>query len=530
MEKLKAALQGFFDRWNQLGFNQKVMAGTIVLALILSSVFIFHQAQDDYDILYANMSLPDAAATVAKLKDLKQPYKLADGGTTILVPRGQKNGLVLETANELTGDQTVTLSKIPPVLQGDVQKEWIRKLNTDSIAEILKGLRGIKHAQVLISQPEETVFSDEEQPVTASVMLIVEPGFRMNESQVKTVKNLVSHAVPGLKPENVAIADNQGNSLEGNTAAGGTGGVLSDADLRRKHFEDETRKKVLAILEPIVGKDNAVVSVSSTLNFDQSQAHIKRIIPATSGDAATPTGVVVSNQEQSEEYGGPKKPEAGQPGAETNAAPSYQTQTGAKDDKSYKSTKKTTNYANSEEEKNILYAAGKVERVTVAVVLNKVLTTKEQEEIRETVSNAAGLDFARGDSVDVKGFQFSESPGKKNAEFIEAFKASQQNELWIQLAYIGAILILGIAALFIFYSLFKKPAEGEVVESFDQYTYLPEEIEMPAQDPLVIEGPKMPLIEVKLDPEIEQIKESINHIVTKDPSEAARLLVTFMKE
>ncbi|MGG2382970.1 hypothetical protein, partial [Salmonella enterica] len=90
---------------------------------------------------------------------------------TILVPRTKKNELVLATANELTGENTVNLAKIPPVLQGDIQKEWIKKLNTLEIAGILSSIQGIKHAQVIVTQPEHSVFSDDSQPVTASVML-----------------------------------------------------------------------------------------------------------------------------------------------------------------------------------------------------------------------------------------------------------------------------------------------------------------------------------------------------------------------
>lgn len=513
----------FTDRWAQLGFGQKITVGTLLFALILSSFFVFQQANDDYDVLYTNMSLPDAAATSAKLKEMKVPFKIADGGATIMVPRKQKNQLVLDTAAELTSEQTINLAKIPPVVQGDVQREWIKKMNTQSINLVLKTIRGIKDAQVLVSTPEHNVFADDDQPVTASVMLTVEPGFRLREEQVKVIRNLVSHAVPGLQPEHVVIADNTGNPLEG---PGMNASVTNDVDQRQKNFEEKVSKKVMGILTPVVGKGNAVVSVSAMLNFDQAESEIHRVIPL-GGSAEAPTGIAVSNQTEAEEYTGASKPgEGGAAGVDSNV-PSYQSSGDDKgNNKNYKMTKSTTNYTNSEEHKKVIYAPGNIERLTVAVVLNKVLTAKETEEIRELVENAAGIDMARGDSVDIKGFQFSAVPNDPEKQLAEQSKSAQDQAFYLQMASYGAVLLLGLAGLFIFYSLFKKPAEGEivqeeVVQDYGGYFEQPEA--------LLADTP-IPFIEAKLDPEIEHMRESINNLVADDPAEAARVLVTYMKD
>ncbi len=523
--RINSVFSGFVERWEQLSFNQKVLLGTLLGAMIISTFFVFQRTNDDYDILYDNMSLPDAAAAVEKLKGMHESYRIANGGHTLLVPRTKKNELVLATANELTGENTINLAKIPPVLQGDVQKEWIKKLNTQEIAGILNSIQGIKNAQVIVTQPEHSVFSDDEQPVTASVMLMVEPGFRLHDEQVKVIKNLVSHAVPGLKPENVAIADNSGNPLVGPASVMASG--QSEADLRQKAYEDKITKKVVSILAPVVGKENAVVSVSAMLNFDQAESEINRVIPS-GGGSENPTGLAVSQQTDTEEYsgGGKLKSEGGPAGVESNAAPSYQGQTQKDKDNAYKHSKTTTNYTNSEERKKVVYAPGTVERLTVAVVLNKVLTAKETQEISELVQNAAGIDLSRGDSVDIKGFQFSSKPTDPEAALTSAAQATAQQNFYLQLASVGAMLILGVAALFIFYTLFRKPAEGEIVEEPEEdFNYISE------QDTTeLLEEQKFPALETKMDPEIEHMKTSINTLITEDPAEAARVLMTYMKE
>lgn len=516
MDNILKAFKSFFSRWERLSLTQRIMVGTLCIAMLLSTFFLFNQAQDDYEILYSNMSLPDASAAAAKLKEAKAPFKLADGGTTILVPRNRRNELILETASELTSDQTVNLAQIPPVLQGEIQKEWIKKINTDSISNILRSIRGIKNARVIVSQPEQSVFSDKEEPPTASVMLMVEPGFRMREEQIKVIKNLVAHAVPSLKTENVAIADNSGNPLEGTNGPGGGSG---DADTRRKLFEEETTKKVLAILTPVVGKDNAVVSVSASMNFDQAQSKIHRVIPS-GGSADNPNGLPVSTQEQTEEYTGGVKPEGGVAGVESNTAQTFQGIKGDKENNNYKLASKTTNFTNSEEDKQIVYAGGSIDRMTVAVVLNKVLTAKETEEIRQLVENASGVDSSRGDSVDIKGFQFSEIPADKEKALVEATKAAADQSFILQIVSVGAVVLLGLAALFVFYNFFNRPVEGELVEE-EQYFYedAGDEVE-PMEIPVIDTGP---------DPEIEGKRQALNNVVDKDPAEAARVLISYIK-
>jgi flagellar M-ring protein FliF len=451
---LNALLNALNQRLQSLTMGQRVVIGTLLMGSIMAAFLLYQRVSDTYDVLYSNLSLPDAAATVNKLKEGNTPYRLADGGTTILVPRDKKNELTLETASELTSSEGVSLAKIPPVLQGEVQKEWIKKFNTDQVAATLQSIQGIRHAKVMIATPEETVFSENEDPIRASVMLVVDPGFRLKEKQVGTIRNLVSHAVPGLKPEHVVISDNFGNMLDDSPASPT---AMQTRESRITALETTLQKKVLGLLEPVAGEGNAVVSVSVDLNFDQARAQVKTITPAVS-DVKQATGVVVSQQTEQEQYEGAKRSESGPAGIESNAAPSYQSQDSKNgNDKKYSSSKQTTNYAHSEENKEIVYASGGVNRVTVAVVLNKVLTQAETAELQEMIANAAGLNFDRGDSVDVKGFTFTDAPNKKQAEMAAAFKASQQQEFYLQLGYVATLLILGVMALVVLRKVFEKP-------------------------------------------------------------------------
>jgi flagellar M-ring protein FliF len=558
---VNAQFKSILEKLKTLSLVQKVTLGTLLLGMGMAVFFLFNRANDHYDVLYSNLSLPDAAATVNKLKEVKVPYRLADGGTTVLVPKEQKSEMMLETADELTSSQGVSLAKIPPVLQGDVQKEWLKKFNSDEISTTLQSIQGIRDAKVMISTPEESVFTEKEDPIRASVMLVVEPGFRLEQKQVTTIKNLVSHAVPGLTPEQVVISDNYGNSLDDSPTANGT---MQTRETRKTQMENALQKKLTDLIEPIVGEGNAVLSVSMDLNFDQARANIKTIKPEVIKDDKA-TGVIVSQQSESEEYEGAKKDEKGVPGSESNTAPSYKSKEEKdKSDKRYTNKKETTNYAHSEETKEVVYASGEVQRITIAVAMNKVLTEAESTEIKEMLANAAGLNLERGDSVDVKGFKFSESPNKKNELMNQAFKDAQRNDLLLQLGYIATLLTLGIMALMILKNLFEKgipvstaqlilddegqsiaevvySAKGEEIKvedlAVDQKTgkvLLPEgpiynaEGKMITLSGLTKEELNLPKPKYTNAPEIEYMRQNIYGFIQKDAPLAAKILVAYM--
>ena len=569
-QRLMELLRSFVERFAAIDLTQKVIVGTVLVFMVLVGAYLFRQAQEDYDVLYSNMSLPDAAATVAKLREVGTPYKLVDAGRTVLVPRDKKNQLLLDTANELTSNDPISLTKIPPVLQGDVQKEWLKKFNSDTIAHTLESIRGIHNARVLISQPEDTVFRDEKEEVRASVMLVVDPGFRLKEGQIKTIKNLVAHAVPGLSIDGVAISDNFGNSLEDISASGG---IISDNESKRKTFELETKRKIEELLKPLVGRDNAVVSVSADFNFDRARAKIHKVIPSAKGEngeseQGSTAGLIISRQQQSEEYQGGSKGEGGAVGIASNASPTVKTTTyqGASsggEKRDYRSEKTTTNYVHSEEDREVIYAAGKIERLSVGVILNKVLTESEQTELKDMIASAAGINFDRGDSLQIKGFKFSEGANEKAQKLSAAYEEAQQQEFWLQLGYLLVVGLLGLAGVTVFYNLMKRPpSEAELVEE-EEYAYDEEGqpmvisrneagqmvvIRQPAPEPQLVDmqmgGPiniervnaianqmkGIPELDATRNAEVEFMKQAIDKTVSEDPAEAARVLVSFMKD
>ncbi len=547
---MKAYIQPVINTLKSLNFSQRITIGTLIIASVLVLVFMTRQSQDDYDVMFSGMEDSDAAAVVHNLKEQGIPYKLAENGTTILVPRSRKEELRFNAFSEdlIKSEKTVgfgALGSLPFGMTEWQERKYDQKIISDEISRTLEHVKGIKKARVILAKGEESLFDAERVEPTASVMLIVEPGFRLKADQVRTVRQMVAKSVPGMKPSNVALADSMGNSLsdESTLAQGGAEGGLSESDTMRMNFEKQKSKDIMEMLAPVVGGNNAVVKVSAKMNFDHTESRIKRFIPS-GGTAENPTGIPVSVQQNSEVYDGekPAGAEGGQPGVASNT-PSYATQDpndpNAKKDNKYNNQQLVTNYEVSSEEQTIVHAPGSVEKLSVAVIVNKVLTDSEMKELTQLVSTAAGVDASRGDTVAVSGLQFSPEAQEQNKAAFDAMKDASMYESIVQLAQYLGLFVLTIVALFLGYKLLKRPVEGELMD--DGYYSDEGEYEMPALSSipaaLAALGPEpmlaaasLPALEARLDPEIEQMREALHNMLNQDPQDAARVLVSFMND
>jgi len=502
--------------WGALDFPQKL---AIVLLIIITAVavsyFVTKSVEPNWGVLYSDLSEPDAVAVVENLKKAGYPYKVSDDKKTILVPSDLKEDLrVMIAENDVIHDSNPGFELLDKIQLGatDFQNKLTRqRIFQGELTRTIEKIEGIKKARVQLADPERSVFSDKDEAPSASVMLILEPGYRLKQEQVKAIKNLVAYGVPRLTPEKVFITDQNGDPLSDETSGGGS----SDISDFRTSYETNISKKVQDVLEKIVGSENVNVQVSATMNFDSAKATIEKYMPA-SENSATPEGIPASSQTETENYGNGN-------GTAPPAAANLPAGAGGKN-VNYQKVKQTKNYNVSKEIKQVVYAPGTVEKLTIAVALNKILTTKEKDEIRNLVVSASGANLDRGDIITITGMQFADD-GSANAKAVQEMAKTSQMEFWVRtIAPVLTVLILGLAALFVFNSLLRRPVQGqEIYEDSDQY----EEAE---EEPDLLDAASLPAIEAKLQPELERMKSDINNLILADPAEAARLLLSYVKE
>jgi flagellar M-ring protein FliF len=426
-----------------ISLGQKVVIGLLVAALAMGG-FVFYRwiTTPTMAPLFSNLASTDASAIVDELNAAGVSYELADGGGTILVAnaavydlRLQMSGKGLpagsDTGYALLDEQSITTSEFQQQVQ-------YQRAVEGELANTLEALDGVSQAVVHVALPEDEVFASDEAEPTASVLLDLAPGTDLSGEQIQSITNLVSSSIEGMAPEQVTVSDSAGQLL---SAAGQTTSAASGDARSQMETDYETRLAANAqsILDTVLGPGNARVSVRADLDMSRRDS-----TATTYGyTEGTPP---VSSQSSRETYTGAGAAIGGVLGPENTAdAANGDPAGGGQAD--YQTESTTANNAVDQTVTNTVSAPGEVNRLTVAVVMDDTVAGGlNQAQVQDLVSNAVGLDEARGDDISVASLAFDTSAADAAAaEMTAAREAEQQAQMW-SLVKTGGIA-LGIALL-----------------------------------------------------------------------------------
>jgi flagellar M-ring protein FliF len=507
----------FRKLWDGLDVSQKFgLLVLTVVTIVVATYFLAKSMEPNWAVLYTDLSEPDAVSVTENLKKKGYAYKIAEDRKTILVPSGQKDELrVFVAENDLIKNSTPGFELLDDLQLGSTDfknKLTKQRIFQGELTRSIEKMSGIKNVRIQIAEPERSIFEEQDEEPTASVMLILDAGYKLKTSQVKAIKNLVAYAIPRLTPEKVFITDQNGNSLSDEN-----GKNSNDMESFKLNLEKETALKVTTVLEKIMGRGNATVQVSADINFDSAKSTIESYIPLNDKGE----GVLTVSQTEVENYTNPNQstPPANVPAGNKNL--------------NYTKQKSSTNYNVSKEIKQVVYAPGAIKRMTIAVAVNKILTKKEKEEIQNLVLSASGADYNRGDVITVSSMQFESIAEDKVAQEQMQKNLEKDNTIEFWTTKVGplvVVLILGLAALIVIKSLFKG---GFMFSGDEPHNSRAFEAQLPTikdERTDLIENEPLPLIEAQLDPELERIKTELNDTILADPAEAARLLTYYIKD
>jgi len=518
--------------WSGLELPQKLIFCVIFVAMVgVITFFIAKTTEPNWSVLYSDLQDQDVVAITESLKKNGYQYKLSDDKKTILVPLNQKEELRLFVAeNDMITDSSPGFELLDKVQLGatDFQNKLTKqRIFQGEITRTIERINGVQKVRVQIAEPERSVFANNDEEPSASVMLVLAPGVKLKTEQVKSIKNLVAYSIPRLKPEKVFVSDQNGEVLSEEISKNS-----NDIEQYKATFEKNTAKKVMKVLERIVGEENVSVEVSADMNFDSARATIEKYIPVE----GSTEGVLASTQNESEVYDkGSNKPVTDTERAESNINEKTM---------NYNKTKNYNTYNVSKEIKQVVYAPGSLKRMTVAIAINKILTEEESQELHDLAMSAAGADEARGDTVKITSMQFSSLDEEQVAaqNLIKEANVQQNLNFWVsKVGPLAIVLILGLTALFMLKGVLKKTYEGSVIAANnaqdtpadyqDEYALQEAELEKLTQESQkLVDGANIPMLEAKLAPELEMMKSQLNNMILSNPSEASKLLLSFIKD
>jgi len=383
------SLAGLRARLAQFSGPQKVIVGLLaVVGLVAVVTFGRWVSAPSYGVLMAGLEPTDAAAITAQLDAGGVPYKLEANGGTVLVPEGdlQAQRLAVAAAGlpegttqgyELLDAQGMTSSSFQ-------QKIAYQRAVEGELSKTLEQMSDVRTATVHLSLPDDQLYTDKATPARASVLLDTQ-GTLPRES-VESVQRLVAAAVPDLEPDGVTVSDTRGTLLSGDGATAGTD--------EEQTVEDAAAARADSMLASVLGAGHAVVRVNAEMDPTTRSSESETYDPKKT--------VTLRRDDSKETYdttgttnGGVVSVPDPVASASTNGTGTY-----AKDENNeeYGVTRKL-------DKSSVL--PGALKRLTVAVVLDTRSPGPSKQVVQDLVSNAVGLDPARGDTISVALAAFS---------------------------------------------------------------------------------------------------------------------------
>lgn len=459
--------------WSRFTTSQRItisiLATVFVAAFIALVIWI---GQPDYQVLYSNLPPEDAGRVVKLLQADKIQFRLENNGTSILVPSNK----VYELRLKVAGEGTVQGQGIGFEIFNDVkvgQTDFVQKINFQralqgELSRTISEFPNVETARVHLVIPQRSLFIEEKQMPSASVVVKLREGAKMDPKEVQAIVNLISMSVEGMDRTRITISDSSGKILYEPAEDGSLLG-MSNTQLEYKvGVQHGLERRIEEMLIPIVGQGKVIAKVNADLDF--SQRTIRR-------ELYDPDKTVLRSEQRSEETTQGRAaltsgvPDTNYRGDSVEAGQS--TQNSARESR-------TSNFEINREEQNIIGQIGEINRLSVAVIVDgsyvknangeMVFTPRSDEEvkrIRALVSSAVGYESSRGDTIEVSSIAFTSSEalpdlsvGEVMSDYALRFGKPLLNAL---LLFLFLVMVVRPVVL----ALIRPKVEGEMFEGLE---------------------------------------------------------------
>jgi flagellar M-ring protein FliF len=465
-----SVLQGLVGFLKGLG-AARLMAMIAVTAALISffGFVIIRVTTPQMTTLFTDLSTEDSSGIIKDLERQAIPFELRNDGAVIMVPKDKVTRLRMKLAEGGLPKGGGVGYEIFDKSDALGTTSFVQNINhlralEGELARTIRAIDRVQAARVHLVLPERPLFSRETPEPSASIVVRVRGA--LEPQQIRAIRHLVASAVNGLKPQRVSIVDEAGQLL----ADGATGDADNAiGDERRAGFEKRMRNQVEAIVSSVVGAGRARVQLSADFDYNK--------ITQTS-DKFDPEGRVLRSSQTREESSATA--ETNGQVTVNNELPGNQRQdtaTPARDQS--KKSEETNNYEISHTTKTEITEVGRVNRISVAVLVDGSYVKNDKGEmvyqergkeqldrIATLVRSAIGFDQKRGDQVEVVNLKFAEAPAvvpvAEPAGLLGMLQFSKDDVMYI--IELGVMMLLSLVVLFmVIRPLVKRILASEVI-------------------------------------------------------------------
>jgi flagellar M-ring protein FliF len=528
---MKSALAGTMERarstFSTISLGQKVVIGLLLAGLLLGGFFFFRWITAPTQApLFSNLASTDASAIVDELNAAGVGYELTDGGQTIMVAKDQVYDLRLrmsgkglpagqDTGYALLDKQGITTSEFQ-------QQVTYQRALEGELSKTLKSLDGVTSAVVHVALPEDEVFVTDKSEPTASVLLDLAAGTQLSGEQIQAVTNLVSSSIQDMDPDQVTVTDSAGQVL----SSPGTGISAAAGDARsqvEREYEARLKDNAQSILDRVVGPGHAVVSVRADVDLSKRDTTSETY----TYENGTPP---VSESTTTETYTGTGTPVGGVLGPE-NMPDAADNAGGGQS--SYEKESTTANNAVGKTTEVTQGAPGGLNRLTVSVVMDDAVAGNlNQQQIRDLMTTAVGLDAARGDDITVASMPFDTTAADQAAAEMEAAREAEASEqMWSMIRTGGIAAGIALVVLIVWLRSRRREEAEEDYEPLELTDDLLAELDRlrvasSRAEPAAIDTRQLELEAA----ERQKVRGEISTMVSERPDEVAAMLRGWLSE
>jgi len=429
------------------------IGGGVAAVIVVLVVFVHLMAKPGYSVLYSALQPADAQEVANVLSGLSIPYDASTDGTSVSVPSVDLDRARVQLAARglpHSGQMGFELFDKTNWSSSDFaeQVNYQRALEGE-LERTIETIRDVQAARVHITMAHDSLFTTEQRPAKAAVLLTLRDG-TLDPTMATAIQHLVASSVDHLSPVNVAIMDASGQmSLV--SSPGGAG------SLAQTQLEDALRNKILATLAPVVGA--AHVRASVAVEYDPTSADDTQ-------ETYDPQTTAVLSSQSTSTVGPSAAGAAGVPGTTSNLpkaqAPgtSFNAELGVGTAPGQQSEDQT--FAVSRSVNHIVRPAGSIQRVTAAVVVDDGTQTVVQQgktitvpqprsageltQLQALAAAAIGIDTSRGDVLTISNLPFTAPPAAAPAPAPAPLSPLQKLESGPAVWGGGALLLLLLLA------------------------------------------------------------------------------------
>lgn len=523
MNGIKKIWTGIKDGWTNLGKSKRIGLGVVlVLIITIVTALTFYTQKVEYATLFSNLEEADAGTIVNDIKAKGIDYKLEDNGTTILIDQAQVDTYRIELAvNDMLPKSNTgfeIFDETSMMATDEDRKIMYQRAVTGELERSISALDSIEQAKVLLSLPEDSVFTNEENQSKASASVVLTPisGSQIPVSAVQGIASLISGAVDNLPKENIKIVDTAGNLL---STALEDEGNLNATDLVSKYqaitrsYEQELEQKLIQTLGPIYGIEKLTVAVTAEMNFDSSESEIINY-----GDSSVRSETVSAG-------GGTIDVEEGE-GFENSI---NQIESGEEGGNS--TYNRTTNYELNSETTNTVKAPGEVERLSTSVIFDGNLSPADKEALEAIVATTVGSVEER-DVISIQGIDFATTTDAIETTAPEQLKSSIKDVMMRYWPYLVGGLAIIVILILLLTLLRRRSTDDDELDFFDEEE--PEPIVAPQRPvkPLDEERKAKEKADLKreLNKNMSEKESTVRDYAKESPEGAADLIKIWMKD